>query len=121
LTLITDEDVHGAELAHGRGEHRLHLRFVPHVGLRDHGALPPAADFLGDGLRVFGLRDVVHDHVGSGLAKRDRDGATDAGVRAGHQRGLALEQLDRLYGRHNRFRQIHLRVVAFHVLLSFLQ
>ena len=104
-----------------RAEHRLHLRFVPHVSQGGHGALPAAADFLGNGLRVFGLRHVVDDHVGRGLAKRDRDRATDTGVGAGHQRGLAFEQLDRLHGRDHRFRQIHVGVVAFHVLPSFMR
>src|SRR5437773_4834549 len=40
----------------------------PHVGQGGHGALPAAAAFLCNRLRVFGLRHVVDDHVRRGLA-----------------------------------------------------
>ena len=48
---------------------------------------------------VLGLDHVVHDHVGARPAQRDRDGAANAGIAAGDQRGLALEQRERLHGR----------------------
>ena len=77
---------------------------------------PAARISCDDGLGIFGLRHVVDHHVGAGPAERQRDGAADAGVGAGHQCGLALEQRERLQGRDHRLRQVHVLVECLHAI-----
>lgn len=43
-------------------------------------------DFLGG----FGSRYVIHDQIRAGIRERQRDGLSNAGIRARHQRLLAL-------------------------------
>ena len=51
----------------------------------------------------FVAANVVDDDIRAGVAQRDGDGLADAGVRAGHQRLLSLEQLaDRHIGHDDR-------------------
>ena len=80
----------------------------------DHRAGARGADFRGHGLGLLGLGHVVDHHVGAGPAQRQRDGAADAGVGAGDQRRLALQQRQVLQRRQHRLRQVHVLVVALH-------
>lgn len=92
---VVDEHVDRAEFLDGGREHRLDLRLIGDVGRDRKCAYATLLDLVHDPRGVLWCRDVVYDHVRSGLAEGEGDTTTDPGISTGDEGSLPLQQMDR--------------------------
>src|SRR5262249_49502447 len=84
-----DEDVDAAESDHCGLSHRLHRRGIGDVAVKGHRLAAAGFDLVRNG---FGLRAIatrIHQHGGTALRQRQRDGTADVASPAGDNRDLA--------------------------------
>ena len=113
-TGVVHEDIDGAELLDHLLEHGLHLVLFADVGLVRINVRAATHRFLHDGLGGFRTRDVVHDHIGSRVCQRKRDGLANTRVGAGDEGLLSLEDLVNRGSRHHCFGKVLVAEMLLH-------
>jgi len=89
---VVDEHVDSAKLLTSRANHRIHLRPLGHVGLKNHAARASAFDFVQYFLRCFFVLEIIDDDGGAALRQADNSRRADAAARTGNQGDLIYQR-----------------------------
>jgi predicted pyridoxine 5'-phosphate oxidase superfamily flavin-nucleotide-binding protein len=114
---IVDEDVDRAELMDHPLEHRLDFVLLADIRAMGEDICAATRGFFHDSIGSFGAGDVVDHHVGPSLGQRDGNGLANAGISAGNQCFLPLEDFVDGAIRHGRLRKIFVPKMLLHQIL----